>query len=43
LRAAKYFPMTIFVKPNGDVEFVKAGEYTSTAELEADIDRYLGA
>jgi cytochrome c biogenesis protein CcmG/thiol:disulfide interchange protein DsbE len=43
LRAAKYFPMTIFVNPNGDVEFVKAGEYTSTAELEADIDRYLGA
>jgi cytochrome c biogenesis protein CcmG, thiol:disulfide interchange protein DsbE len=41
LRAAKFFPMTIFVDANGDVEFVKAGEYTSRAELEADIDEYL--
>lgn len=42
LKAAKYFPMTVFVDRRGDVEFVKAGEYTSAAELEADIDRYLG-
>jgi cytochrome c biogenesis protein CcmG, thiol:disulfide interchange protein DsbE len=41
LRAAKFFPVTIFVDANGDVEFVKAGEYTSRAELEADIDKYL--
>jgi cytochrome c biogenesis protein CcmG, thiol:disulfide interchange protein DsbE len=41
LRAAKFFPMTIFVDASGDVEFVKAGEYTSAAELEADIDKYL--
>jgi thiol-disulfide isomerase/thioredoxin len=42
LTAAKFFPMTIFVDANGDTAFVKAGEYTSEAELEADIDRYLG-
>ena len=41
LEAAKFFPMTIFVDENGDTAFVKAGEYTSTAELEADIDKYL--
>jgi cytochrome c biogenesis protein CcmG, thiol:disulfide interchange protein DsbE len=42
LEAAKYFPMTVFVDAKGDTAFVKAGEYTSTAELEADIDKYLG-
>jgi thiol-disulfide isomerase/thioredoxin len=41
LRASKFFPMTIFIDRRGKVEFVKAGEYTSTAELEADIDKYL--
>ena len=39
--AAKFFPMTIFVDSKGDTAFVKAGEYTSAAELEADIDKYL--
>jgi cytochrome c biogenesis protein CcmG, thiol:disulfide interchange protein DsbE len=43
LRAARYFPMTVFVEPSGDIAFVKAGEYRTEAELEADIDRYLGA
>ena len=42
LEAAKYFPMTVFVDANGKRAFIKAGEYTSRAELEADIDRYLG-
>jgi thiol-disulfide isomerase/thioredoxin len=42
LDAAKFFPMTIFVDAKGDTAFVKAGEYTSRAELEADIDKYLG-
>jgi cytochrome c biogenesis protein CcmG, thiol:disulfide interchange protein DsbE len=42
LKAPKYFPMTIFVDANGQTAFRKAGEYTSRAELEADIDRYLG-
>jgi cytochrome c biogenesis protein CcmG/thiol:disulfide interchange protein DsbE len=41
LRAAKFFPMTIFIDERGETEFVKAGEYTSAAELEADIDKYL--
>ena len=41
LDAAKYFPMTIFIDAKGDTAFVKAGEYTSGAELEADIDKYL--
>ena len=41
LRAAKYFPMTVFVDPKGEIAFVKAGEYKSAADLNADIDRYL--
>ena len=41
LKAAKFFPMTIFVGADGKTAFVKAGEYTSPAELEADIDKYL--
>jgi thiol-disulfide isomerase/thioredoxin len=41
LEAAKFFPMTIFVDEKGDTAFIKAGEYTSRAELEADIDKYL--
>jgi cytochrome c biogenesis protein CcmG, thiol:disulfide interchange protein DsbE len=41
LEAAKFFPMTIFINQRGETEFVKAGEYTSAAELEADIDKYL--
>ena len=34
--------MTVFVDAQGKTAFIKAGEYTSRAELEADIDRYLG-
>ena len=41
LKAAKFFPMTVFVDSSGKTAFVKAGEYTSAAELEADIDKYL--
>jgi cytochrome c biogenesis protein CcmG/thiol:disulfide interchange protein DsbE len=41
LDAAKFFPMTIFIDANGETEFVKAGEYTSADELEADIDKYV--
>ena len=41
LKAAKYFPMTIFLDTRGRTAFVKAGEYATRAELEADIDRYL--
>ena len=42
LKAPKYFPMTVFVDATGKTAFIKAGEYTSRAKLEADIDRYLG-
>ena len=42
LRAAGPFPMTIFVDRRGKVEFVHAGQYSAAADLEADIDRYLG-
>jgi cytochrome c biogenesis protein CcmG/thiol:disulfide interchange protein DsbE len=42
LRAAKFFPMTVFLTADGEIEFVKAGEYRTAADLEADIDRYLG-
>ena len=41
LKAAKFFPMTIFIDEEGKTAFIKAGEYTSRAELEADIDKYL--
>jgi thiol-disulfide isomerase/thioredoxin len=41
LKAAKFYPMTIFVDARGRTAFIKAGEYTTRAELEADIDQYL--
>lgn len=41
LDAAKLFPATVFIDAQGR-DFVHFGEYTSSAELEADIDRYLG-
>jgi cytochrome c biogenesis protein CcmG, thiol:disulfide interchange protein DsbE len=41
LDAAKLFPATVFIDARGR-DFVHFGEYTSRAELEADIDRYLG-
>jgi cytochrome c biogenesis protein CcmG, thiol:disulfide interchange protein DsbE len=40
-KAAKYFPVTLFVDERGKTAFMHTGEYTSTADLEADIDRYL--
>jgi cytochrome c biogenesis protein CcmG, thiol:disulfide interchange protein DsbE len=42
LKVPKFFPMTVFLDRNGKIAFTKSGEYTSRAELEADIDRYLG-
>ena len=42
LKVAKFFPMTVFLDKNGKTAFIKSGEYTSRAELEADIDKYLG-
>jgi cytochrome c biogenesis protein CcmG/thiol:disulfide interchange protein DsbE len=43
LRASKVFPVTVFVDSRGETAFIKTGEYVSAEELEADIDRYLGA
>jgi len=42
LKIPKFFPMTIFIDGRGKTAFIKSGEYTSAADLEADIDRYLG-
>lgn len=41
-RAAKYFPVTVFIDKRGKTVFTHAGEYTSAADLNADIDKYLG-
>jgi cytochrome c biogenesis protein CcmG/thiol:disulfide interchange protein DsbE len=41
-KASKFFPVTLFIDESGKTAFTHTGEYTSTAELEADIDRYLG-
>jgi cytochrome c biogenesis protein CcmG, thiol:disulfide interchange protein DsbE len=41
--AAKVAPVTVFIDDRGDIAFVHTGEYRSADELEADIDRYLGA
>ena len=43
MKIAKFFPMTVFVDKRGKTAFIKSGEYTSRAELEADIDKYLGS
>ena len=43
LQVAKFFPMTVFLDKRGKTAFIKSGEYTSRAELEADIDKYLGS
>lgn len=39
----KNYPITLFIDERGREAFVHQGEYTSDRELEADIDRYLGA
>jgi thiol-disulfide isomerase/thioredoxin len=41
-KVAKYFPMTMFINADGKTVHTHAGEYTSTADLNADIDKYLG-
>lgn len=43
LKVSTYFPMTLFVDEKGRTAYIKAGEYRTAADLEADIDRYLGA
>jgi cytochrome c biogenesis protein CcmG, thiol:disulfide interchange protein DsbE len=41
LKIPKFFPMTLMIDADGKT-FIKSGEYTSTEQLEADIDKYLG-
>lgn len=40
--APKNYPITVFVDARGRTAFIHAGGYVSEAELDADIDRYLG-
>lgn len=42
LKIPKFFPMTLFLDARGKTAFIHTGEYTSRADLEADIERYLG-
>jgi len=41
-KISTYYPMTLFIDKNGTTVGKHAGEYTSVAQLEADIDKYLG-
>jgi cytochrome c biogenesis protein CcmG, thiol:disulfide interchange protein DsbE len=41
-KVAKYYPMTLFIDAHGKTVHTHPGEYTSTADLNADIDKYLG-
>ncbi|HET8756747.1 MAG TPA: TlpA disulfide reductase family protein [Solirubrobacteraceae bacterium] len=41
LKIPKFFPMTLMIDADGKT-FIKSGEYTSTEQLQADIDKYLG-
>ena len=42
IKAAKNYPITVFVNPKGEVT-IKQGTYRRAAALEADIDRYAAA
>jgi thiol-disulfide isomerase/thioredoxin len=42
LEAPSYYPMTVFLDRRGRMAHIRTGEYTSEAQLAADIDRYLG-
>jgi thiol-disulfide isomerase/thioredoxin len=41
LEVPSYYPMTVFLDRRGKMAHIRTGEYTSEAELSADIDRYL--
>ncbi len=41
IEAATYDPMTIFFDRRGNIQYAKAGEYTSAPALERDIRRYV--
>jgi cytochrome c biogenesis protein CcmG/thiol:disulfide interchange protein DsbE len=36
-------PVTVFLDAHGETAFIHSGQYTSVKQLNADIDRYLGA
>ena len=43
IRAPANYPVTVFVDAKGETAFIHQGGYTSSRQLEADVDRYLGA
>ena len=42
IRAPANYPITVFVDARGETAFIHQGGYTSTEDLSADVDRYLG-
>jgi cytochrome c biogenesis protein CcmG, thiol:disulfide interchange protein DsbE len=43
IQAPANYPITVFVDARGRTAFIHQGGYSSVAQLEADVDRYLGA
>lgn len=43
IKAPANYPITLFVDERGETAFIHQGGYTSTEDLTADIERYLGA
>ena len=43
IKAPANYPVTLFVGADGKTEFIHQGGYSSREQLEADLDRYLGA
>jgi thiol-disulfide isomerase/thioredoxin len=43
IRAPANYPVTVFLDARGQTAFIHQGGYRSVDELEADVDRYLGA
>jgi cytochrome c biogenesis protein CcmG, thiol:disulfide interchange protein DsbE len=43
LKAPDVAPVTVFLDAHGKTAFIHSGQYTSVKQLNADIDRYLGA
>jgi cytochrome c biogenesis protein CcmG/thiol:disulfide interchange protein DsbE len=42
LKAPANYPITVFVDADGKTAFIHQGQYTSTQQLAADVDRYVG-
>jgi cytochrome c biogenesis protein CcmG, thiol:disulfide interchange protein DsbE len=43
IKAPANYPITVFLDAGGETAFIHQGGYTSAGQLEADVDRYLGA